>query len=140
MKLILAPLAAAILLTSGPALAKPLSPAEVVKRHEAFGAKGDYKSMAGDYAENAVVLQPGTVVSGRKAIADLLNGLLGPKAKTPLKIDVVQIWQKGDVGFVTWTTNGGKVKGTDSFLVRGGKIQVQAVWVGQLPPGPPAKS
>lgn len=46
-----------------------------------------------------------------------------------------KVWEEGDVGFVNWHM--GPVKATEEFLVRDGKIQVQAVFMQGGPPGPP---
>ncbi len=50
---------------------------------------------------------------------------------------VTKVWEEGDVGFVTWEM--GPVHATEEFLVRGGKIRVQAVFMSGAPGGPPPK-
>lgn len=117
------------LAAAAPALAAGRSPEAVVRHHIEAGNKGDLTAVMSDYAANAVVLESGQAIQGKPAITKLLDGLLGPSAKQKLHIDPVKIWSEGDVGMVNWTANGGALKGSDSFLVRGGKIQVQAVFI-----------
>jgi ketosteroid isomerase-like protein len=128
--------AALAVLAGSQALAADLTPEEIVHRHVEAGNKGDSAAMAADYAEDAVVLQPGQAVEGKAAIGATFARLFGPGAPK-LTITPTKIWSQGDVGFVTWEANGGAIKGTDSFLVRGGKILVQAVFIGGAPPPPP---
>jgi hypothetical protein len=125
-------LAAAV---AGQAFAADLTPEQIVHRHVDAGNKSDAAAMAADYADDAVVLQPGQAVQGKAAIMGMFSRLFGGAQK--ITITPTRIWSQGDVGFVTWEANGGAIKGTDSFLVRGGKILVQAVFIGGAPPGPP---
>jgi ketosteroid isomerase-like protein len=128
-------LAALTLLCAAPALARAadLTPEQIIQRHVDFGAKGDAAAMAADYAEDGVVLQPGQAAQGRAAIQAMFARIFGPGAPK-VTITPTRIWSQGDVGFITWEANGGALKGTDSFLVRGGKILVQAVFIGGAPP------
>ena len=114
----------------------PLSPTDIVGRHIAAGNAGDLDAMAGDYADDAVVLQPGQAVQGKAAIRAMFAGIFGPGAPK-MTITPPKVWQEGEVGFVTWTANGGAIRGQDSFLVKNGKIEAQAVFIG-APPAPPA--
>ena len=127
--------AAALVLAAvmaGQAYAADLTPEQIIQRHVDAGNKSDAAAMAADYADNAVVLQPGQAVQGRAAIQAMFGRLFGGPQK--VTITPTKIWSDGDVGFVTWEANGGAIKGTDSFLVRGGKILVQAVFIGAQPP------
>ncbi len=134
MKLIAAALAAAALCAAMPALAKDFTPEQIIHRHMAFGAKSDTAGMAGDYADDAVILSAGQVVRGKAAIRASINRLMGPKAP---KMDFrpVKITSDGDVGIVFWQVPGGP-HGEDAFLVRHGKILVQAVFMGATPAAP----
>ena len=120
---------------AGHAFAADLTPEQIVHRHVEAGNRGDAAAMAGDYADDAVMLQPGQAVQGKAAIQAAFTRLFGPGAPK-LTITPIKIWSEGDVGFVSWEANGGAIKGTDDFLVRGGKILVQAVFMGATPAAP----
>ncbi len=126
-------------LAAAPAMAQTqLTPTEIVQRHMQFAAAGDVDSMLGDYADDAVVLTAGSALQGKAAIRGVFaNMLKDPAARTAMK--PTKVWQEGGVGFVTWEQNAGTptaVKGGDSFVIRNGKIEVQAVFIGG-PPAPP---
>ena len=144
-RLPIAALAALVLAT--PALAAAnLSPAEVVQRH--IDAGGNVDAIVADYADNAVVMQQGRILEGKDAIRAFYTQMMGggrkpaaddgkaaPAGPPPMK--VTKVWEQGDVGFVTWEM--GPVHATEEFLVRDGKIQVQAVFMSGMPGGPPHK-
>jgi len=109
------------------------SPSDVVNHHMSVVNTGNIDALISDYADDAVVLQAGQATQGKAPIKAMLTPLFGPDA-AKLNIVPTKIWQEGDVGFVTWTANGGALKGQDSFLVKNGKIEVQAVWIGGAPP------
>jgi opacity protein-like surface antigen len=129
--------AAAIVLAAavaGQAFAADFTPEQIIHRHIEAGNKGDAAAMAADYADDGVMLQPGQAVQGRAAIQAAFTRIFGGAQK--LTITPLKIWSEGDVGFVSWEANGGAIKGTDDFLVRGGKILVQGVYIGGAPPAP----
>ena len=134
MKIIAGAITCAALLAAAPALAKDFTPEQIIHRHMAFGAKSDTAGMAGDYADDAVILSAGQVVRGKAAIRASINRLMGPKAPK-LDIHPVKITSDGDVGIVFWQVPGGP-HGEDAFLVRHGKILVQAVFLGATPAAP----
>jgi len=133
---IFAAAAGALLLIAAPALAKDFTPEQIIHRHMAFGAKNDARGMAGDYADDGVILSSGQVVRGKAAILASATRLLG-KPGGPPKMDIraVKITSDGDVGIVFWQVPKGP-HGEDAFLVRHGKILVQAVFLGATPEAP----
>ena len=134
------PLAAAVVLAAAPAFAEDFTPEQIIQRHVEAANRGDVAAMAGDYAEDATILEPGRAVHGRAAIQATFDGVFGAKARMKFTVTPTRIWSDGDTGFITWTANGGTVKGGDTYLVRHGKILAQAVFIGGEPPGPPAAS
>lgn len=111
------------------------SPTDIINHHITATNAGDIDGMMSDYADNAVVLQAGQAVEGKTDIRALFTRLFGPGAAQKLTITPTKIWEVGDVGLITWTA--GALQGQDSFVVRNGKIETQAVWIGG-PPAPPA--
>lgn len=128
---------AGALLVSAPALAGDLTPAQIIQRHMQAGARNDAAAMAADYAEDGVILQPGRAVQGKAAIRASFERMLGAHPGGPAKMDIrpVKITSQGDVGIVFWQVPGGP-HGEDTFLVRRGKILVQAVFPGATPASP----
>lgn len=129
--------ALAALLIAGAAQAQ--SPADVVNHHMASVAKSDIDAMMSDYADDAVVLEAGQAIQGKAAIRALFERIFpkpAPGAPPRATPQPTKVWQDGDVGFTTWTM--GATKGGDDFLVRGGKIQVQAVFI-PAPTAPPGR-
>lgn len=124
---------------AGAAQAADLTPLEIVNRHMAFAGKGDVDAMVADYADDAVTLVGSRATQGKEAIRRQFAAMFGPKpagAAPRPAMQMQRVWQEGDIGFVSWTQ--GPVNGTDAFLVRHGKIEVQAVFLGG-PPAAPAR-
>jgi ketosteroid isomerase-like protein len=129
---------AAVMLVST-AQAADLSPADIVHRHTAAVAKSDVDAMMADYADNAVVLEAGQALQGKAAIRALFERMFprpvaGAPATGAAARKITRVWQEGNVGFVTWQM--GPINGNDSFLVRNGKIEVQAVFLSGAPQAP----
>ena len=127
-------LAAALALAAGSAQAAGPSPSDIVNRHMAAAGRSDVDAIMADYTDDATVLQSGKAVKGKAAIRAMFTGLFSGRAPgTPSGMKVDRVWQEGDVGFVSWTM--GPAAGTDDFLVRDGKIEIQAVFFA-APPAP----
>jgi ketosteroid isomerase-like protein len=142
-----APLAAVAALTlASAAYAADPTPAEIVQRHTAAG--GDLDKLMQDYADNAVVFQQGRAIQGKAAIRALYAKMFPQRpagAQAPAKaqgqapaarpagggMKVTKVWEDGDVGFMTWEA--GPVKATEQFLVRDGKIVLQAIFMSGAP-------
>lgn len=120
--------------------AHAVTPSEIVSRHMAAAAKGDVDAIMADYADDAVVLQAGQASQGKPAIRAVFERLFPPRpagtaaAAGAPAMKITRVWEEGDIGLVTWEA--GPLKGTDEFLVRDGKILVQAVFLGGAPPAP----
>jgi ketosteroid isomerase-like protein len=139
--------AAALMLaaTAVQAQAAALTPTAIINRHMAAAQNRDVDAMMADYAEDTVVMTGGRATQGKAAVRQQFAGMFGPKpanaaapapgAVRPPEMKIGRVWQEGDVGFVTWTQ--GPVSATEEFLVRGGKILVQAIFMNGAPGGPP---
>lgn len=125
------------MLLAGTAQAAALTPTEIVNRH--IGAKGDIDMIMADYADDAVVLQAGRAIEGKAEIrklfermfpkrpqgADAVPAASEPAARPAMK--VTRVWEEGNVGFLNWEM--GPTKTTEEFIVRDGKIAVQALFM-----------
>lgn len=131
MKPLQAAACALLALAADPALAKGrvATPVEIIRHHIAAANKRDVAGVMSDYAPGAVLLQAGEAFQGKAAIARRIDSLSGPHAPPQPGFTPIRIWQEGEVGMVTWKTDDGSMEGADSFWVRGGKIQAQAVFI-----------
>lgn len=135
--------AIATLIAAGAAQAATLSPTDIVNRHVSSG--GNIDAIMADYADDAVVLQAGKAYQGKAAIRPLFERMFAGRPATPPAgaapagggMKVTRVWEEGDVGLMTWTA--GPMNATEEFLVKGGKIKVQAIFMSRAPGAAPAK-
>lgn len=121
-----------------------LSPIDVVNRHVSSG--GNVDAIMADYADDAVVLQAGKAYQGKAAIRPIYEKMFAARPAAPAGtaaapaaggMKVTKVWQEGDVGLMTWTA--GPMNATEEFLVKGGKIEVQAIFMSRAPAAAPAQ-
>jgi hypothetical protein len=106
-----------------------MTTAEVVHHHlAAFGA-GDVDEMLNDYTEESLLITANGTIAGlgplREAFTGLLGGLFVP-GTYEFTMDAEHV--EGDVAHIVWhaTCASSDVPlGTDTFVVRDGKIAVQ---------------
>lgn len=132
-------LTAALALAAGlalPGLAQAATTLDqVVNHHMGAFAKNDLDAIVSDYAEDAIMIHPDQVFQGKAAIRKFFAPMANPKApRLTSKPPTVE----GGVASATWTLGAGTptaVSGKDVFVIRGGKIQTQVVFINP----PPAK-
>ncbi|MGC1269610.1 MAG: nuclear transport factor 2 family protein [Croceibacterium sp.] len=140
-------LAAIAALFATPAAAETLTPEQVIRRH--IGSGGNLDAIMADYADDAVVFQQGRAIQGKAAIRELFQRMLPPRpsatntAPSPAPAPAPaaparpaapppRIWQEGEVGFMVAQFGPNQV--TEQYLVRQGKIVLQAIYTGAPPP------
>lgn len=100
----------------------------VVDHHMTVAAAGNIDAVMLDYAEDAIHIAPDGIVSkGKTAIRKIYAALLAGPA---LSLVVNKSIFERDVGYITWTSNAGnpdEAQGSDTFVVRDGKIIIQTV-------------
>ena len=89
-------------------------------RHLAASEAGDASVVPRDYAEDAVVIFGGTPSVGIDAVQQVFENLY---ARTRLELNYQTRTFEGNVGYIVYTMEG--LTGSDSFIVRDGKIAVQ---------------
>jgi ketosteroid isomerase-like protein len=92
-----------------------------------------FDSLLSDYAEDAVVFAPSGPVHGHEAIRayfETFFGSLPPGLLPALKIIRQDV--DGEIAYQNWTAEPYVPLGTDTFVVRDGKIKVQT-WAGYIP-------
>lgn len=138
------PIIAALLLGLTPMAAWSDAPKgstqDLVARHLAASAKGDVEAIVADYSDHAVSISPGGVTHGKEELRKLFTAIFGgPPGSHPPLVLQQQVYD-GEIGYITWTQNAGtpqEVHGSDTFVVRKGKIVAQTVAIVAL--HPPAK-
>ncbi len=106
-----------------------MSTEEVLNHHLGSFAAGDVDATMEDYTDESVLILPDATLTGRNTIraafTDFYDGLFKPGTYA-FTLDRLEI--SGDVGYILWhsTNVGAEVKlGTDTFVIRDGKIAVQ---------------
>jgi uncharacterized protein (TIGR02246 family) len=102
---------------------------DVLDHHlAAFGA-GDADEMLRDYTDDSVLITADGTIRGREALreafAGFFSGLFAP-GTYEFTMDAVHV--AGDVAYIVWHASCASADvalGTDTFLVRDGKIAVQ---------------
>lgn len=131
--------AALAALIASPAAADTLTPEQVIHRHITSG--GNIDAIMADYADDAVVFQQGRAVQGKPAIREMFSRMFPPRpasssaaaadAPKPPAGPPPRIWQEGEVGFMVAQFGPSQV--TEQYLVRNGKILLQAIYAGAPP-------
>jgi ketosteroid isomerase-like protein len=117
----------------------PGSPEQIVAHHMASAAKGDVDGIVADYADNAVIISPAGKTQGKADIRKMFAGIFGGPGPHAA-MDVKQQFYTREIGYVAWVQSAGKpeeLHGSDTFVVRKGKIIAQTVAL--VPMHPPAK-
>ena len=138
-------LAAAILSLSATASFAADSAQAVLDRHVAAMKAGNLDAVMADYADNTLVIAPHGIAPGQTNVAgnDVFSGkknirkffaVLTDKAHNPaFKTMTSSLESRGnDVTLMHWMQNKGKpdqVSGTDTWVIRGGKVITQVVAV-----------
>ena len=106
-----------------------MSTEAVLNHHLESLAAGDIDATMEDYADDSILVLPDATLTGLDAIratfTDFYNGLFRP-GTYEFTMDRTEIL--GDIAYILWhsTNEGADVKlGTDTFLIRDGKIAVQ---------------
>ena len=90
-----------------------------------LGSK-DLDGIMSDYMESSVIIAPDKTYRGRGEIRALFNEML-PMA-TPEFLAAHNISKQeiiGDIAYIVWSADGFVALGTDTFVVKEGKIAVQ---------------
>jgi len=95
---------------------------------ESFG-KGDIDAILADYTNESVLCTAGGIVRGREDIRQIFEHLLSemfPPGNT--EFEMLCRFVEGEVAYIVWSAESEKFKfhmGTDTFLIRDGKILTQ---------------
>jgi ketosteroid isomerase-like protein len=109
---------------------------DVIDHHlSSFGAR-DLEGILSDFAPDAVLFTVGGPLKGVDAIKPLFQGMLAEFQKPGATFSLEKMFVEGDYGFIQWsaeTADNVYELGTDTFVVRGGKIVVHS-FAGKIVP------
>ena len=92
---------------------------------ESFGAK-DVDAIVSDFGENSVIYTPDGLVKGLSEIREFFTNLMG--IVTPEFLSSMKMLRQdidGEIAYLLWSAGDIVPLGTDTFIVRDGKIVVQ---------------
>jgi ketosteroid isomerase-like protein len=109
---------------------------DVLDHHlKCFGA-GDLTGILADYAPDAVLFTPDRPLRGVEAIKPLFQAMFAEFAKPGASFSMKQQFVEGDYAYILWTAETADNVydlGTDTFVVRDGKIVAQS-FAGKITP------
>ncbi len=113
-----------------------MSTEETLQHHlDAFDAR-DVDEMMKDYDETSVLISNAGVTRGLAEIRQVFEGFFGEALPAGSDFEIHCRNVEGDVAFILWTAETETMTfelGTDTFLIRDGKIVVQTAVVAARP-------
>ena len=109
---------------------------DVVDHHLKSFGEGDLKGILSDYAPGAVLFTPEGPLKGIDAIRPLFQAMLAEFGKPGAAFSLKQQFVEGDYAYILWTAETADnvyELGTDTFVVREGKIMIQS-FAGRIVP------
>jgi len=102
---------------------------EVLEHHQKSLKQSDINEVMSDYAPGAVLFTKDEMLKGSEAIRDLFETFIAEFAKPGTTLNRKQQLVDGDYAYVVWaaeTTDNVYEMGTDTFVIREGKIVAQS--------------
>src|SRR5262245_2903866 len=111
-------------------------PNDVLDHHLIAFDEGDLNGVLSDYAPDAIVFRREGALKGVDAIRPMFEALIAEFRKPGATFSMKQQLVEGDYAYILWTAETADnvyELGTDTFVVRGGKIVAQS-FTGQITP------
>ena len=109
---------------------------EVLEHHLKCFAEGDLEGILSDYAPSAILFTPDGPLKGTEAIRPLFQAMVAEFGKPGATFSLEQQFIEGDYAYILWsaeTVDNVYEIGTDTFVVRAGKIVAQS-FTGKVTP------
>ena len=109
---------------------------DVLDHHLKCFGEGDLKGILSDYTPDAVLFTPNGPLKGIDAIRSLFRGMFAEFDKPGASFSMKHQSVEGDYAYILWTAETADnvyEVGTDTFVVRGGKIVAQS-FAGKITP------
>jgi ketosteroid isomerase-like protein len=110
----------------------------VIEHHLKCFGEGDLKGILSDYAPGAVLFTPSGPLRGDDAIRPLFQGMIAEFGKPGAAFKMEQQFIEADYAYIVWTAETADnvyELGTDTFVVRDGKIVAQSFTSKMTPKG-----
>ena len=108
---------------------KVMTTRQVFEHHVQALGKGDVEGIVSDDTEDSVLITPSAVLKGRDAIRGAFDGFVAGLFKPgTYEFTMVTVHVEAETAYAIWhakCASPNVVLGTDTFLVRNGKIAVQ---------------
>lgn len=110
---------------------------QTLKHHLQSFATGDVDAIMSDYTDDSVLITPESTLRGLSQIRPLFEMLFSgvfPPGSTEFEMKTQTV--EGEVAYILWSASSNFVNvplGTDTFVIRGGKIVAQT-FVAQIEP------
>ncbi|MEE9277380.1 MAG: nuclear transport factor 2 family protein [Dehalococcoidia bacterium] len=104
---------------------------------QAIGA-GDVDGILSDYTEDSVLMTPDGTLRGIAAIRGLFEQFVGELLPPGSPIDLKRQEIEGEYAYILWSAESDKISiptGTDTFVIRDGKIAFQTFAGHMIPKG-----
>jgi ketosteroid isomerase-like protein len=112
------------------------STSDVLNHHLTAFGEGNVEEILKDYTEDSILLHPDGVVKGLKQIEDFFTEVFKIFVPGEYSFDMKCQEVHGDVAYIVWeaeTPRFSILMGTDTFVVRNGKIAVQTFAAHMVP-------
>jgi ketosteroid isomerase-like protein len=106
-----------------------ISTKDVIDRHLKSFGEGDLKGLLSDYAPDAVMFTANGTLRGIEEIRPVFQAMIAEFGKPPATLHLKQQFIEGEHGYILWhaeTADNVYELGTDTFVVRDGKIVAQS--------------
>ena len=111
---------------------------DVLDHHKKCFGEGDLEGILSDYAPDAVLFTPAGPLRGVDAISPLFQAMFAEFGKPGAVFSMQQEAVDGDYAYILWTAETADnvyELGTDTFVVRDGKILAQSFAAKIMPKG-----
>ena len=101
---------------------------DVLAHHMTCFGKGDLAGILSDYTPESRLFTPDGVLRGSEPIRDLFRKMFAEFGKPGTSFEMLRQEVDGDVAYIVWkaeTADNRFELGTDTFIVRNGKIVIQ---------------
>jgi ketosteroid isomerase-like protein len=103
---------------------------KVLDEHLAAFGSGNVDAIVSHYAPDAVIMVPGGVKRGHVEIRAMFEGLVKEFGQPGVTFEMLNSDVDGEIALIVWKAETGKAvydMGTDTFIVRDGKIVTQTL-------------
>ena len=101
---------------------------DVLMHHLQAIGEGDIDAIMADYAEDAVLFTPTGALRGHDEIRPLFEAMVADILPPGSTFEMLQQIIEGEIAYIVWSAESANYKmplGTDTFIIRDGKIQTQ---------------